>query len=422
MALERAASRWLLSAGILLRIFVFIFLQPINNDDHGEVVRFIVKYGRLPTVANMQQGQHPPLYYLIAAPILKATGNYKFVQLLSLWFSICALLVLYHLVYHTDLLQSARARTYGFLVACFLPQFVMFSLYLSNDSLTILLGNLVILQMGRAIQRPVMGQWILLAILTALGMLTKLTLLAFVPVLCGLVFWTKGRGRRGLLAAIAFGVLVMTLGGYKLAENMVHFGRPMPTNMDPEFHVRFAREHALTYKGLASYLDFNVFRLVREPILGKATNGSYPVIFYATFWYQYIPESNFVLNRTRPTMYLGSVIYMLALFPTGVFLLGLWASFRAKWTEGVGLGRLACVLIMLCTGLMFLPALMKYHVWSIVQARYLFPAMFGCLVTFGAGVEIVERNRAASLALGICMAVLTGIFVTYFVMECAHWM
>jgi hypothetical protein len=77
---------------------------------------------------------------------------------------------------------------------------------------------------------------------------------------------------------------------------------------------------------------------------------------------------------------------------------------------------------MLFTGLLFLPALMKYHVWSIVQARYLFPAMFGCLVTFGAGVEIVERHRAASIALAVSMTALAGIFLLFFGMECGHWL
>jgi hypothetical protein len=420
MGSERAASKGLLAAAIALRILVYIFLQPINNDDHGAVIQYIVDHHRLPTVADTLQAQHPPLYYLIASPVLKATGSLKMVQLLSLWFSIATLLVLYHLIYHTELIANVRARTYGFLFACFLPQFVMFSLYVSNDSLTILLGNLAILQAWRAIRRPSWQQWLLLAIVTALGMLTKLTFLAFVPVFCGLVFWMEGRGRRGLVAA--FGALVMALGSYKLIENYVNFRSPMITGLDPRFHIRFASEHALTYRGAASYLDFNVFKLVPEPVLAPATYGSYPVIFYATFWYQYIPESNFIGDRSRPTMYLGSVIYLLGLVPTAVFLLGLWSSLREHPAGAAGLARLVCVLLMLFTGLMFVPAVVKYHVWSIVQARYLFAAMFGCLVTFGAGVEMVGRHRAMRVALAACMTALTGVFLLYFAIECAHWM
>jgi 4-amino-4-deoxy-L-arabinose transferase-like glycosyltransferase len=83
----------MLPVGILLRIVVFLFVAPINNDDHGEVVRLLVERGRFPALWDTLQAQHPPLYYLMAAPFLRATGSYKGVQLLSLAFSIATLLV-----------------------------------------------------------------------------------------------------------------------------------------------------------------------------------------------------------------------------------------------------------------------------------------------------------------------------------------
>ncbi len=106
---------------------------------------------------------------------------------------------------------------------------------------------------------------------------------------------------------------------------------------------------------------------------------------------------------------------MLGILPTAVFLLGLWASLRARPVDPASsLGRLVSVLLlMLFVGLMFVVAVLRFHLWSIVQARYLFPAMFGCLVTYGAGVEIAERNRTARIALAICMTALTGAFLFY---------
>ncbi len=103
----------------------------------------------------------------------------------------------------------------------------MFSLYLSNDTMTIFLGNLALLQAWRAIERPVPGQWVLLGLIIVIGLLTKLSFLAFIPVLCGLVFWMSGRGRRGLVAATAFGALVLILvRSYKLVENYINFRSP----------------------------------------------------------------------------------------------------------------------------------------------------------------------------------------------------
>ena len=68
--------------------------MPINNDDHGEVVRLLLQRGRMPTLWDTLQAQHPPLCYLLAAPLLRLTGGNKGVQLLSLVCSIATLLVL----------------------------------------------------------------------------------------------------------------------------------------------------------------------------------------------------------------------------------------------------------------------------------------------------------------------------------------
>src|SRR5215472_14576685 len=177
-------SKWagaMLAAGILLRLIVYLFLAPLNNDDHLEVVRYLVEHGRFATLWDTLQAQHPPLYYLLAAPLWKWTGSDKAVQALSLVFSIATLLVLYHIVFRTGMIRETRARLYGFPMVCFLPQFVMFGLYLSNDALAFLLGNLAILQAWRVAKRPDTGRIAGLALLCALGLLTKVTFHAFLP-------------------------------------------------------------------------------------------------------------------------------------------------------------------------------------------------------------------------------------------------
>ena len=146
-----------------------------------------------------------PLYYLLAAPIYAATGNVKWVQLLSLLFSVLTLLVIYRLLYVDKLLPDGRACPYAFLMACFLPQFVLFGLYVSNDTLAIFLGAIVVLQVVRFVATSTIWQAVLLALLVSLGLLTKATFLAFLPalfVLAGIralaarIFGTEGF-RRG---------------------------------------------------------------------------------------------------------------------------------------------------------------------------------------------------------------------------------
>ena len=66
-------------------------------------------------------------------------------------------------------------------------------------------------------------------------------------------------------------------------------------------------------------------------------------------------------NRSRPTMYLGSVLYMVGLLPTVVFLFGWVASLRPGKLEGERLARYTGAMLILFTGLMFLPAMSTTH-------------------------------------------------------------
>jgi len=89
---------------------------------------------------------HPPLYYLMAAPILEVYGTEKAVQFLSLCLSIGSLVILYILVFKSGLIRGRLPQLYSFLVVCFLPQFVTDTLWVSNDTLAIFLGALIVWQ------------------------------------------------------------------------------------------------------------------------------------------------------------------------------------------------------------------------------------------------------------------------------------
>ncbi|MCH7677947.1 hypothetical protein IID10_01115, partial [candidate division KSB1 bacterium] len=137
--------RIILIAGILLRILVHVFLQPNNNDPHFEVIEFISKQGALPSSDQLLMAFHPPLYYLLAAPFAMV-GTAKFVQLLSLFLSLCNFYLLYGLITKTSLLKAHGVKCHVLLLTAILPQFVIFSSFISNDSLSFLLGTLIFIQ------------------------------------------------------------------------------------------------------------------------------------------------------------------------------------------------------------------------------------------------------------------------------------
>ncbi len=424
----------LLAAGIALRVAVFCVLLPLNNDaGHFDVIRYIVEHRALPAAMANAQSYQPPLYYLLAAPVYAASGSLKWVQSLSLVFSLLTLLVLYRLFYVDKLLADRRAYRYAFSIACFLPQFVLFGLYVSNDSLAILLGALVVLQVVRFVSWPTLWQGALLAFLVSLGLLTKATFLAFLPGLFALVafVWLR-RGysaRKAFAAALALLVLAAGLGSWRFVQSYRETGNPFVSNLDSG--EKWVTAQQRSYRGAISFFDVNLLKLVIWPSVSPKTEGDYPVLLYGTFWYQHIPESNFLGSRTFPFYYLGSVIYVFAFVPSLVFLFGLFllakrlprflthADLSQREDRRLLVGFVA-VLFLLANLVLIAAVAWKFHVWTVLQGRLLFPSFCGLLVAFGTGAGALAEKGRASTVLKVAMVGLVACFYLYFASEISN--
>ncbi len=78
----------------------------------------------------------------------------------------------------------------------------MFGLYVSNDSLSILFGCLAVLEVVAYIDDPGWKHGTMLATVTGLGLLTKSTFLAFLPVLLIFVWFVQFREHRSFVKAV----------------------------------------------------------------------------------------------------------------------------------------------------------------------------------------------------------------------------
>jgi hypothetical protein len=226
-----------------------------------------------------------------------------------------------------------------------------------------------------------------------------------------------------------FLALTAGVGGYKLVDNYFRYHNPLINSLDsPE---EWSTQQKLSYKGVRSFVDVNILPLLAMPSVSETTVGSYPLILYGTFWYQYLTESNFVGSAHRPYYYLGSLIYLVALVPTGVFLIGLMALFRRlsrcvttfdsrQPEQRRVLSMSVAAALLLANFAMVVATLIRYHVWSLMQGRYLYPTLVGFLAAFSIGVEIVSRSKAGAATLKVSMIALIGLFGLYLSSEIGY--
>lgn len=425
---EGRSLQYILIAGIALRIIVYIFLNPENNDPHLEVVEYIVANGTVPASDKLVLSWHPPLYYLMAAP-LAAIGSAKLVQSLSLLLSVANLGLIYHLVKTTTLLKQFKTRAHVLLFAAVLPQFVIFGNFISNDALTFLMGTIIFWQIFRYIEAPNRTNLYLLAAACGIGILTKGSLLAFLPIAFGVVLVIEFRKKSTVAQTIVvvglFCLITTVLGSYKFVENTVNFGKPMPSIEDDTTGLHnWIRRQPKTYQGWESMVNFNLGTLMEHPFLSEHAIHSIPLLMYSTFWYAYIPESNFDATRDYPFSVLPRTIYILGLIPTSLIAVGLgsvlWRNrtplkhfYESTTFFNQRLKESVLALILLMNLMLVLIWGLKHNAWSFFQGRLLFPSFLALAFSFGWGLERVGPWRSALQSVFIC-----GLYLTYALLVC----
>lgn len=425
--------KYLYYSAIVLRGIVFLFIGVSNNDDHLEVIRYVAEHGGLPRIDQFNQAYHPPLYYVIAAAVFKISGSVKLVHALSLSFSVVGLALAWYLIGQLRTL-SPVARFWAWMLVSLHPQLIIYTLFISNDSLAILLGLAVLAVAYRYLCQCTFRNLVVLATVLGLGLATKFTFLAFILPVAFVVFVANHRhgfGWRKKLAALAVLMFVVAgLGSYKFIANAQAAGSALASNLDVWPWAQYQRP---TWIGPSTILDFNLLKLVRAPTVSQDTVHSYPLMLYASYWYQFIPDSTFRSNTKPGLNVLGSIIYLCAILPTMMMVVGLGAIVKrsghwlrpgrmARWTATdaeYGLTLLAVFMLLMNLALLF-AAGWRYDVYSIFNSRLAFPAYFGFIVCLAAGIDSTARHWPRLQGFGIAMLrILHGVFLVYIALDLA---
>lgn len=313
---------------------------------HLEYVRTVLERGHLPLADEGWEMYQPPLYYVAAAGLLKATGHARLDDsgvaiLRGLGWAAAVLQTLLVLASLRLLFPDQPRRVAaGLCLGLFLPvQLYMFQ-YITNEGWAAVLASasiyLTLLILKEDSTSP--GRYFALGAVLGLAMLAKfsalLPLAVIVIVLAGRRLVRGERSPR--LYARTLGTMLMAfllVCGWHYARVTAHFGRPLVGNWDRD--TGFAWWQDPGYHTSGDFLRFG--RSLTKPLLSAF--HSVPDALYSTLWGDGMIGGSARLALRPPWSYgLMAAGYLLALLPTLMILLGLGAALvhllrrpRAEW-------------------------------------------------------------------------------------------
>ncbi len=230
-----------------LQFFVPFSGRPVTPpEDRLPFGELELSPGVDPRMHGDQMTQHPPLYYAVNAAVVTASGSLSWpfdrtlllMRLVSvamvMWVPLMAFSVTRTLTGNRRLADLASVLPLG------VPQLAALGGSVQNDALVILLGGLVAVLLAKVLQGDRSWRTLcLLGVTLGLGLLTKGSLLALVPVVgVGVVVgarraaalgWRPALIRLAVVWAIAF-----VVGGWWWAVNILRYGTIQPSGVPAE--------------------------------------------------------------------------------------------------------------------------------------------------------------------------------------------
>ncbi|HYI16594.1 MAG TPA: glycosyltransferase family 39 protein [Thermomicrobiales bacterium] len=202
---------------LIKQLVLVLAYPPFQGHDevaHVGYLGTIANEGRLPTFSDrlpaaleefsrftldwpaLYTANHPPLFYLISLPAYELAGGSYEAQLYAVrLMSVPLFLITIWLTYQIArlLFPASNLVTLGApAVVAFQPQLGFEGAIVNNDMLAIMLGTLLLYLCLRAIRQGLSLQLaLMIGLACGLGLLTKATLLALLPIVAGVALWCR---------------------------------------------------------------------------------------------------------------------------------------------------------------------------------------------------------------------------------------
>ncbi len=387
--------------------FVYVWVQqPRYGPDeprHVAYIRLMVDQQRLPEIRDGVElegahSQHPPLYYLLVAPVYLAARGFGEPAVYYALKCLAPLMMLGGLLCFRSTLRRTFpdrpfAATAALAVVALLPEFLLESCVVNNDTLTVALASLFLLICVRSLDRgPCLRIAIAAGLVLAAIANTKSTGLTLAPLglLTVLIRWKRHGGRPVEWvrdAGVGYGLLAL-LGSWWYLWNIQRYGQPMVFEF---YGGQLQPKHPETGAVLTPLEVYTTGEAV--PLAGRALLG-----LFQSFWSQI----DWIPVHLREPIWYGLLALVLT---AAVGLLADPLRFAVGWVKERSRAKLpgeaaewGSPLLVLCCGYLLNYGSILYiatfvHLGFYQGGRYLMPGVFGAGALLGAGLNGWLRQR-----------------------------
>ena len=364
---------------------------------HYKYVESIALRGRLPSLTETHQAQHPPLYYALAALwyrvgaiALREPALEHWVRFLSTVMGIATLLLIFRMA-QQFFPSRALPQVTTVAAAAFLPLFTYLSAVVNNDALNILLFTATLLLLVRGcLEGFTVRRALWLGVLSGLGLLTKESALAAVALCLIVIFW-DGRARRASPALIAKQLAVYVLSAalicaWWFARNRWLFGSFFIHATAKEAQRDLAGVLA-TFMAQPGLLAWTLRQTLHRSLMSA----------FAPFWIVrgFLPLSIWLWSCATWVVVVGAGLAIARALRTG-------APSRERGRAG---WALALAGLLLALGTLRYVLLVDYT--AMEGGRYLLPAIGGMALAFVTGIAgYAGRSSKAQAALWVLLPIL----------------
>ncbi len=432
--MRQSTERWffwsILTLGLVLRLALAL-TNRLANDPHYEVWQIYLeawsKFEDFPLSSSCRECFHPKLYYYFCAQIFHTFGIFETDLQIVLAQLVNVILVMSLLVLLAQWLKSFKLRSSVYLmvtaVLTFNPRLVAVSIQASNDMPVIFFSTVSALWFLKHLKSPNVTS----ALKTSFGLI--LTVVSKGNGLVSLVvtllvtfcrFLIKATGRKATfdVLLIFFISLLIAASTYLLNPEFSrlesYFNRTLKEpgistlHFDARPKVAWFERSIYDRPGVISIFDsfftFRLISLLHNPLteyqyhLGPLHQTSYWTQIYCRFHFTYCDQWPW-FKKDAATRWLGRSIYLLALWPTLLILVGLLQTLKeisqrliTKDLAGIFSSQETfCTLLglgYLGLGIIFS---LEFRDISAMKDIYILPGLLGFLLWYLRGLDVVAK-------------------------------